>query len=163
MCYEKYTRFICGCRDVESTLCDFATAIDHPFWLKLRCPDYSNDHLAPASACSLRFYCAKSRDAKYLNDLWRRGENATGELNSIIQLERSLTAMLEDARQKNVPDHVCKRHPQFMAMSYELAFRSKFNRRNRLVHECSILKQCIYEVKRFYDSYGAPNAPDGGM
>ena len=163
MCYEKYTRYICGCRDVESTLCDLAEAVDHPFWLKLSCLNYSNDHLAPATACSLRFSCTKSRDAEYINDLWRRGENAIAELNRIIELERLLTGMLEDARRKNVPDNVCKGHDQFKAMSYELRFRCQFDRRNRLLYECSVLKQYIHEVKQFYDRYGAPNTPDRGI
>lgn len=163
MCYQKFVTFTCGCGTLETDEpCELMT---HPFSIRLLCPDYSSESFRAAFACSLDgFVCAKSKDYRYVHDLYRLRYDAHARC---MQLKQDQNALQNKLHEMTVNGQTRLRlnggHETYLSseqLSQQL--NAKVEQCNAIARKGRLLEQCIQQVRDFYLQHGGPNSPHNG-
>ena len=163
MCYKQFVTYTCGCGTVALDLpCDFVT---HAFTIRERCPEYFSESSQSNNACSRGFYCTKSTDANYLDDLHQqRYDNTVHFLNMSNEgqaRQQQFKVTLAGALAANVSREDLKSHPTFKRLRsciIDLNEEIKTTKAKILGFE-----HAINEVKEFYSRYGGPHSAEPSM
>lgn len=155
--------YICGCGTLEiDEPCEYAT---HPFSIRLDCPDYLSDSHRIISACSTEgFFCTKSKDAKYIYQLYQLRNDAYWELQRLSAFQKACKQQLDVMRTAAQNNGFSMERLSTNAMYNETnsQWRLTVAQCNALVARGNKFMQSIQEVKLFYLHYGGPHSPHQG-
>ncbi|KAK1078581.1 hypothetical protein LTR33_007117, partial [Friedmanniomyces endolithicus] len=93
MCFVGYVHFACGHKRIDSRDCDYALAVQSPFFIRYQCPHYTQARASPDFACGTgKFYCKETKDGPFLEHLHQTVAVARDDMTRI---EAQLAKMME--------------------------------------------------------------------
>ncbi|TKA48277.1 hypothetical protein B0A54_01770 [Friedmanniomyces endolithicus] len=120
MCFVGYVHFACGHKRIDSRDCDYALAVQSPFFIRYQCPNYTQARASPDFACGTgKFYCKETKDGPFLEHLHQTVAVARDDMTRIeAQLAKMMEAshmFTEEWNRRGVPSVV---RPQLQSFQY---------------------------------------------
>ncbi|KAK1072761.1 hypothetical protein LTR74_002276 [Friedmanniomyces endolithicus] len=120
MCFVGYVHFAWGHKRIDSRDCDYALAVQSPFFIRYQCPNYTQARASPGFACGTgKFYCKETKDGPFLEHLHQTAAVAQDDMTRIeAQLAKLMEAshtFTEEWNRRGVPSVV---RPQLQSFQY---------------------------------------------
>ncbi|KAK0272369.1 hypothetical protein LTR35_012952 [Friedmanniomyces endolithicus] len=120
MCFVGYVHFACGHKRIDSRDCDYALAVQSPFFIRYQCPHYTQARASPDFACGTgKFYCKETKDGPFLEHLHQTVAVARDDMTRIeAQLAKMMEAshmFTEEWNRRGVPSVA---RPQLQSFQY---------------------------------------------
>ncbi|KAK0259944.1 hypothetical protein LTS09_005278 [Friedmanniomyces endolithicus] len=120
MCFVGFVHFACGHQRIDARDCDYALALQLPFFIRHQCPYYSQSRASPGFACGTgMFYCKETKDGAFLEHLHQTVTIAQEDLsrieNQLAKLMNASQMFTEEWNRRGVPSGV---RPQLQSFQY---------------------------------------------
>ncbi|KAK0942121.1 hypothetical protein LTR29_006366 [Friedmanniomyces endolithicus] len=120
MCFVGFVHFACGHQRIDARDCDYALALQLPFFIRHQCPHYSQSRASPGFACGTgMFYCKETKDGAFLEHLHQTVTIAQEDLsrieNQLAKLMNASQMFTEEWNRRGVPSGV---RPQLQSFQY---------------------------------------------
>lgn len=155
--------YVCGCGTLEiDAPCELAT---HPFNIRLNCPNYLSESHHVSPACGTHgFFCARSKDAKYIYRLFQLRDDAQLKCQLLSAFQKACKEHLDRLRNLALTNGASLERLSTDSEYNEtnIKWRTSIEQCNALAAKGKMVEHSVQEVKAFYFRYRGPHTPNQG-